>query len=87
MRYIEIIDYIIKNRLILIPVLYIIAEFVKKTGIVKNKYIPIIILPIAIIFSIFMGGNTIINNIIQGVLVAGATVMGNQVMKQMKKEE
>ena len=84
---VEIMDYIIQNRLILIPVLYIIGIFIKRTQFIKDKYIPLLLLPFGIFFSILMGGETIINDIIQGVLVTGATVMGDQMIKQMQKEE
>lgn len=83
----EIMDYIIQNRLILIPVLYIIGVFIKRTQFIKDKYIPLILLPFGVFFSILMGGETIINDIIQGVLVTGVTVMGDQMIKQMQKEE
>lgn len=83
----EIINYIIENRLVLIPVLYILGEFIKRTEYVKDKMIPSILLCIGIVFSILMGGDTVINNIIQGILVAGATVLGNQLIKQVGKED
>lgn len=82
----EILNYIIENRLVLIPVLYIIGEFIKRTEYIKDKAIPMMLLIIGIIFSILMGGDTIINNIIQGILVAGTTVLGNQMIKQVGKE-
>lgn len=82
----EILNYIIENRLVLIPVLYILGEFIKRTEYIKDKLIPSILLLIGIIFSVLMGGDTIINNIIQGILVAGATVLGNQMIKQVGKE-
>lgn len=81
----QILNYIIENRLILIPVLYIIGEFIKKTKILNNKWIPIILMTLGGIFSCFMGGDKIINNIIQGVLVSGVTVLGNQIIKQLEK--
>lgn len=80
-------NYVIENRLILVPVLYIIGEFIKKTKTIDSKWIPMILLVIGIIFSVFMNGNTIINNTIQGVLVAGVTVLGNQMVKQLGKEK
>lgn len=83
----EILNYIIENRLVLIPVLYILGEFIKRTEFIKDKSIPIILLLIGIIFSILMGGDTVINNIIQGILVAGVTVLGNQLIKQVGKED
>lgn len=83
----EFANYIVETKFILIPVLYIIGTIIKNTDLIKNKFIPIIILGIAIVLSVAMGGDTIINNIIQGILVAGTTVLGNQVIKQLGKEE
>lgn len=77
----EIMDYIMEGRLILIPVLYIIGYIFSKTQLIKNKFIPLILLVIGIILSLLIGGNTIIDNIIQGILVTGATVLTNQVIK------
>lgn len=76
-----------EGRLILIPVFYVIGYIITKTQLIKNKYIPLIVLGFGILFSVLMGGNTIVDNIIQGVLVSGATVLTNQVVKQMPKEE
>ena len=83
----EIISYIIENRLVLVPVLYIVGEFIKRTEIIKDKFIPLILLFFGIVISLAMGGDTAINSIIQGILVAGATVLGNQIVKQVQKEE
>lgn len=83
----EILNYILENRLVLVPVLYIIGEFIKRTEYIKDKKIPIILMLIGIIFSILMSGDTIINNVIQGILVAGATVLGNQMIKQIGKDD
>lgn len=83
----EILDFILEERLILIPCLYIIGSVIKNTQSIKDKYIPIILVIIGIILSIFMGGNTIINNLLQGILVAGATVLTNQLVVQKNKEK
>lgn len=83
----EIIDYVVKNRLILIPVLYILGLFIKNAQFIKDKYIPILLLGVGIIFSVLMGNATIVDNIIQGILVTGATVLGHQVIKQLQKDE
>ena len=83
----DFLSYIMENKLILIPVLYIIGYIIKNTSLIKNKYIPLILLGIGIILSVFMGGDTIVNNIVQGVLVTGATVMTNQIIKQAGKDE
>ena len=82
----EIMDYIIGERLILIPVLYVLGYAIKNTNIIRDKMIPIFLILIGILLSILMGGN-LVDNILQGILVAGATVLTNQVIKQTSKEE
>ncbi len=81
----EFLNYITDNKLILIPALYIIGYIIKNTSLIKDKYIPLILLFIATILSIFMGKDTIINIIIQGILVSGTTVFTNQMIVQANK--
>lgn len=84
----EILDFIIDEGLIMIPVLYVLAEFIKGTEVMKNKYIPILLLAISIILTPLVlktGYNA--DNIVQAILVAGATVLGNQLLKQSRSEE
>ena len=78
----DFLNYIVANKLILIPVLFIIGYIITNTNTIKNKYIPLILLIIGIILSVLMGGDTIVNNIVQGVLVTGATVMTHQFVKK-----
>ena len=78
-------NYIIENALILIPVLYIIGSFLKNLENIKDKYIPLVLLTIGIGFSVAIIGFSV-DAIIQGILVSGATVLGNQLIKQYKKE-
>ena len=79
-------NYIIENALILIPVLYILGSFLKNLENIKDKYIPLVLLAIGIGFSVAIIGFSV-DAIIQGVLVAGVTVLGNQLIKQSKKDE
>lgn len=80
----NILNYIVENALILIPVLYVLGSILKGTSKIDDKYIPIILLPIGIAFSIaIMGVN--VNAVIQGILVTGVTVYGNQLIKQATK--
>ena len=79
-------NYIVDNCLILIPVLYIVATILKNLEFIKDKYIPLILLPIGIAMSIAISGINI-NSVIQGILVTGVTVYGNQIFKQINKEE
>ena len=79
-------NYIVDNCLILIPVLYVIGTILKNLEFIKDKYIPLILLPIGIAMAIAISGIDV-NSVIQGILVTGVTVYGNQIFKQINKEE
>ncbi len=82
----DFINYITENALILIPVLLIIGAILKNTEGIKDKYIPVILLPIGIILSVWVMGGFSADSVIQGILVTGAAVYGNQLIKQISKE-
>lgn len=79
-------EYIIENCLVLIPVLYVIGAILKGIEVIKDKYIPLILLPIGIVLAIAIQGLNV-NAVIQGILVVGVTVYGNQLFKQISKSE
>ena len=81
------INFIVEDGLILIPVLYIIGEIIKQTLIIKDKWIPLILLFFGVLFSVLLLNDPMINNIIQGILITGATVYINQVKKQYFEKE
>ena len=79
-------QYITQNALILIPVLYIIGMIIKNTDKISDKYIPLILLVFGIAGSMgIIGVNA--NAVIQGVLVTGATVYTNQLIKQTANDK
>ncbi len=80
----DFINYIAENALILIPVLYIIGMILKGTERIKDKYIPLILLPIGVCLSMALMGIGI-TAIIQGILVVGVSVYTNQLVKQFNK--
>lgn len=82
----DLMSYITEKALILIPVLYILGMVLKNTEKISDKYIPLILLPIGIIFSIGLLGLSM-EGVIQGILITGATVYVNQLIKQQKKSE
>ncbi|MBN1048692.1 phage holin family protein [Clostridium botulinum] len=82
----EFINYITESALILVPVIFIIGTVFKGTEKIEDKYIPIILLPIGIILSMLLIGFNI-EGFIQGILVTGAAVYTNQLIKQSNKEE
>ena len=82
----NLINYVMDNALILIPVIYVLGMMLKGTEKVPDKYIPIILLPIGIILAMLIVGFTV-NGFIQGILVTGVAVYANQLFKQALKEE
>jgi hypothetical protein len=80
------IQYITENALILIPVLNIIGVILKDTKKIPDKYIPIILLGFGILGAVAVMGLSP-EGVVQGVLVTGTAVYGNQVVKQLNKNE
>lgn len=81
----EIINFIIEEGLIMIPVLYIIGEIIKFTGVLNNKWIPLTLLIFSVLFTPLLLGGFTPDNIVQAVLVTGVTVLGDQLIKQTGK--
>ena len=74
-------DYIKAELLVLIPVLYILGEFIKKTDKIDNKYIPALLgisgIFLSLLYVFATEGITALGAftaITQGILVAGAAV-------------
>ena len=76
--------YLVDNVLILIPVLYYVGYLLKQSQNIPDKYIPWIITVVSIVFTICILGINV-NSVIQGFLVAGATIMVNNYKKQLDK--
>ena len=82
----EILSYIMDNALILVPALLVLGQIVKGIQKIPDKWIPIILLPIGIAGALALGGMSF-DSAVQGVLVTGAAVYGNQIVKQIMKSE
>lgn len=78
--------YIIEKCLILVPCLLVLGSILKGTEKIKDKYIPLILLPLGIVGAVAIGGFNV-DSIIQGILVTGAAVYCNQLFVQGKKAE
>ena len=81
---INIMDFVVSQALILIPALYVVG-MIPKNSQIPDKFIPLILLGLGIIGPIALLGFNI-QAIIQGILVTGATVLTNQLIKRSKKE-
>lgn len=82
----DFLNYIVEEGLVMVPVLFIIGETVKRTELMNNKWIPLALLLISIGFTPLLLGGYVATNIVQSVLVAGATVFGNELIRQTGKE-
>lgn len=81
----DILNYVVQEGLVMIPVLFIIGEIIKGTELLTNKWIPLVVLVVSIGFTPIVLGAYTANNIVQAVLVAGVTVFGNELIKQSSK--
>jgi len=81
----DILNYVVQEGLVMIPVLFIIGEIVKGTELLGNKWIPLVVLVVSIGFTPLVLGAYDATNVVQAVLVAGVTVFGNELIKQSSK--
>lgn len=81
MNELSLMDYILKEAYILIPVLYVIGVFLKKIPNIADWLIPWILLILGMLGGFFLGDMQL-HGLLQGVLVAGVTVFANQLYKQ-----
>lgn len=77
----EIIQYITEEALVLMPVLYIIGLLLKNTPKVADWTIPWVLLALGVVGGILITGESL-DGAVQGVLVAGASVLTHQLVKQ-----
>ena len=78
---IDFMTYIVSEAYILIPVLYVIGMFLKRTPKIADWLIPWILLGLGILGGFFLAGMSV-HGLLQGILVAGMTVFSNQLYKQ-----
>ena len=75
-------EYVTKNALALIPALMVVGEIVKGIKVIDDRWIPLILLPLGVLGAMLLGGFTA-DAAVQGVLIAGAAVYGDQFEKQI----
>lgn len=91
-------DYLKPELLILVPVMYLIGMGCKKSALIADKYIPVILGIVSVLISgvwVLATGPlgsfqevcmAIFTAVTQGILAAGASVYINQIAKQSKKD-
>lgn len=80
----NILKYVIEEALVMIPVLWVIAEVIKRLNYLDNRWIPLIILSISLAFSPWLLGGYTPQNLVQAVLVAGGEMLLYQVVDKTK---
>ena len=78
----DIVNFIIEKALVLIPVLIVLGKVIKDIPDIPNWVIPVVLLVPGVIGGMALAGWTV-EGAIQGVLVSGAAVYGNQLYKQI----
>lgn len=79
-------EYVVQQALIIIPVLLVIGKIIKETPTVKDWLIPYMLLAFGVVFAVALIGFSV-DAVIQGVLVSGAAVFGNQLFKQATEQK
>lgn len=80
----NLLNYINEGLVVMIPVLYILGVFLKKSR-VRDELIPWFLLVISMVLCGIIARN-VIQGIIQGVLVTGVCVLGSQLYIQTFKK-
>ena len=83
----ELLKFIIDEAYIMIPALWVVGFVIKNTELIKDKYIPFILLAVSLLLSPWMLGGYNAQNVIQAILVAGGAVLADNLYRQSKKEE
>lgn len=78
-------QFIVEQALILIPALWVLGYFLKQSPKVADWVIVWILVALGIVGGISIVGFNA-NGVIQGILVAGASVLGHQLIKQTKNK-
>ncbi|HIR11835.1 MAG TPA: phage holin family protein [Candidatus Fimenecus excrementavium] len=81
----ELLTYIVEKGLVLIPALNILGALIKNIEKIPDKYIPLILLVFGILGAFGILGFSV-DAAVQGVLITGAAVYGDQLVKQLKTE-
>lgn len=79
-------DFVTPENLIIVVALVGIGILIKSIEIIKDKYIPIILLVISLFYMLVVHGFNP-DSFIQGVILCCAAVYSNQTVKQLTKEE
>ena len=78
----ELLSFVTENALILIPALIVLGQIAKSVAVFPNRFIPLALLPFGVVGACLLNG-WVVDAVVQGVLVTGAAVYGDQLAKQL----
>ena len=79
-------EYLVQEALIVIPALMVLGKIIKETPNFKDWLIPYILLGIGVVLTVLLLGFNV-DAVIQGILVAGASVFGYELYTQARDRE
>lgn len=79
-------DFLFEQGLVIIPALNIIGKIIKEIKFIDDRFIPFILLVVGIAAAFGLMGFSV-SSAVQGVLLTGTAVFGNQLIKQATKDE
>lgn len=77
----DILQFVQENVLVISAALFVLGAFLKRVERLKHWLIPFILLPIGIALCVAVTGS-VVEGITQGILVTGAAVLTNEIIKQ-----
>lgn len=81
----DILQYVLEEGLVMVPVLFVLGEVIKHTELLDNRFIPVVLLVVSILLTPWLLGGFVAMNIVQAILVVGAAVLTNEVKDQYLK--
>ncbi|MDN6292619.1 MAG: phage holin family protein [Tetragenococcus halophilus] len=81
----DILQYVLEEGLVMVPVLFILGEIIKNTTLLENRFIPAVLLLFSLIITPWLLGGYMAINIVQAILVTGAAVLTNEAKEQYLK--
>lgn len=84
----DIFKFISENELFIVAALWGLGEIVKRTELINNKFIPLILLVTSLGLTPMVMGGFSAEHVVQAILVAAGAVFADQLLKQyLPKEE
>lgn len=82
-----IMEYLVEDGYVMVAVLYILAEMIKRTELMDKRFIPVLLMVISLVITPLVIGGYTPDHLVQAVLVTGVTVWAYEAYDKTIKEE